>query len=310
MSEGTTGQIPHRYYEKEFPEPDELVVVNVKSISEMGAYVSLLEYNNIEGMILLSELSRRRIRSINKLIRVGRNEVVKVMRVDEEKGYIDLSKRRVDAEEVAKCEDRYNKAKMVHNMLRAVMQKTEVGVDELYEQVVWPLARKYGNAYKGFKMAVTEAEKVFQEAEVGLKGGALEELKSVIAKRMTPQPVKIRADVQVTCFEYEGIEGIRKALQAGEAHSTEELPIKIQLIAPPLYVLLCQSLDEEKGIAALTAAVDSIKTTIEAAGGELHVKAEPRVTSQTDDTELSKMLEELELENAEVDGDEEEGDGE
>jgi hypothetical protein len=35
----------------------------------MGAYVSLLEYNGIEGMILLSELSRRRIRSITKLIK-------------------------------------------------------------------------------------------------------------------------------------------------------------------------------------------------------------------------------------------------
>ena len=43
----------------------------VKSIAEMGAYVSLLEYNSIEGMILLSELSRRRIRSITKLIKVS-----------------------------------------------------------------------------------------------------------------------------------------------------------------------------------------------------------------------------------------------
>ena len=38
------------------------------------------------GMILLSELSRRRIRSIQKLIRIGRNEVVIVLRVDKEKG--------------------------------------------------------------------------------------------------------------------------------------------------------------------------------------------------------------------------------
>lgn len=37
-------------------------------------------------MILLSELSRRRIRSVQKLIRVGRNEVVVVMRVDPDKG--------------------------------------------------------------------------------------------------------------------------------------------------------------------------------------------------------------------------------
>jgi len=59
----------------------------------MGAYVQLLEYNNIEGMILLSELTRRRIRSVSKLIKVGRIEPVMVLRVDKEKGYIDLSKR-------------------------------------------------------------------------------------------------------------------------------------------------------------------------------------------------------------------------
>jgi hypothetical protein len=75
-----------RFYEDKFPEVDSLVVVNVRQIADMGAYVHLLEYNNIEGMILLSELSRRRIRSIQKLIRVGRNEVVVVLRVDKEKG--------------------------------------------------------------------------------------------------------------------------------------------------------------------------------------------------------------------------------
>lgn len=94
-----------------YPEPDTQVMVQVKQIQENGAYVKLvsetyhssrrrhcrladmssrsfpqLEYDNVEGMILLSELSRRRIRSIQKLIRVGRNEVVMVMRIDKEKG--------------------------------------------------------------------------------------------------------------------------------------------------------------------------------------------------------------------------------
>jgi ribosomal protein S1 len=67
---------------------EDVVMVNVRAIAEMGAYVHLLEYNNIEGMILLSELSRRRIRSINKLIRVGKTEPVVVIRVDKEKGWI------------------------------------------------------------------------------------------------------------------------------------------------------------------------------------------------------------------------------
>lgn len=83
-----------RMYESKYPEIDDLVMVNVRQIAEMGAYVHLLEYNNIEGMVLLSELSRRRIRSVQKLIRVGRNEVVVVLRVDKEKGkrFIFISK--------------------------------------------------------------------------------------------------------------------------------------------------------------------------------------------------------------------------
>lgn len=89
-----SSQYSCRFYENKYPEVDDVVMVNVQQIAEMGAYVKLLEYDNIEGMVLLSELSSRRIRSIQKLIRVGRNEVVTVLRVDKEKGYIDLSKKK------------------------------------------------------------------------------------------------------------------------------------------------------------------------------------------------------------------------
>lgn len=74
-------------------------MVNVRAIAEMGAYVYLLEYNSIEGMILLSELSRRRIRSINKLIRVGKTEPVVVIRVDKEKGKFEVKKISIVANE-------------------------------------------------------------------------------------------------------------------------------------------------------------------------------------------------------------------
>ena len=106
-----------RFYENKYPEVEDLVMVQVKQIADMGAYVHLLEYQDVEGMILLSELSRRRIRSIQKLIRVGRREVVVVLRVDKEKGYIDLSKRRVSTEEIEKCEEKFNKAKAVSAVL-------------------------------------------------------------------------------------------------------------------------------------------------------------------------------------------------
>ena len=81
-----TSQLSCRFYGEKFPEVEDVVMVNVQDIENVGAYVRLLEYNDIEGMILLSELSRRRIRSINKLLRVGRNECVVVIRVDKAKG--------------------------------------------------------------------------------------------------------------------------------------------------------------------------------------------------------------------------------
>jgi translation initiation factor 2 subunit 1 len=146
-----------RMYSNRYPEVDELVMVNVRQIAEMGAYVNLLEYNNVEGMVLLSELSRRRIRSVQKLIRVGRNEVVIVLRVDKEKGYIDLSKRRVSVEDIQKCEEKYNKSKAVHTIIRHIAEKNTMPTEVLYEKYIWPLYAEYGHAYDAFKVAIRYA---------------------------------------------------------------------------------------------------------------------------------------------------------
>jgi predicted RNA-binding protein with RPS1 domain len=102
-----------RMYAERYPEVDAAVMVKVYQITEIGAYVKLLEYNEIEGMVQLSELSRRRMRSMQQHARVGRNEVVIVMRVDKDKGYIDLSKKKASPEDIALCEDRFTKSKAV-----------------------------------------------------------------------------------------------------------------------------------------------------------------------------------------------------
>mmetsp|Transcript_41742 Transcript_41742/g.130744 ORF Transcript_41742/g.130744 Transcript_41742/m.130744 type:complete len:154 (+) Transcript_41742:554-1015(+) len=140
-------------------------------------------------MILLSELSRRRIRSINKLIRVNRNEVVMVLRVDPEKGYIDLSKRRVAQEDIAKCDERYQKAKAVHGVLRQVAEKQGMFLKDLYRKVGWPLYRKYGHAYDAFKLALTGQADPFEELEVS--DDLKRQITSYIQRRLAPQPVKV-----------------------------------------------------------------------------------------------------------------------
>ena len=70
-------------------------------------------------------------------------------------GYIDLSKRRVSPEDVVKCEERYNKGKMVASIMRHVAEKTKTPMEELYQTIGWPLNKKYGNALDAFKMSIT-----------------------------------------------------------------------------------------------------------------------------------------------------------
>ncbi|ESK85126.1 eukaryotic translation initiation factor 2 subunit alpha [Moniliophthora roreri MCA 2997] len=349
-----------RYYEQKYPEVDELVMVQVRQIAEMGAYVKLLEYDNTEGMILLSELSRRRIRSVQKLIRVGRNEVVVVLRVDKEKGYIDLSKRRVSPEDITKCEERYMKSKTVASILRHVASKiTTTSVDEepkvdeasqqaeatekeakrsrrarkdaqdddlgedaiphstgneeeklemLYEKIAWPLGRTYGHPYEAFKLALTEPDTVFGTLETQVSSSIKSILMSTIARRLTPQPIKLRADIEVTCYTPAGIDAVKKALRAGEKQSSEAVPIKVKLVAPPLYVLSTNATDKYAAVDRLERAIESIQGTIEEEGGSLIVKMKPKAVSETEEQDLAQLMAKAGQENAEVSGDEDEDD--
>ncbi|KAJ7123352.1 eukaryotic translation initiation factor 2 subunit alpha [Mycena filopes] len=329
-----------RYYQQKYPEVDELVMVQVQHIAEMGAYVRLLEYDGTEGMILLSELSRRRIRSVQKLIRVGRNEVVVVLRVDNEKGYIDLSKRRVSPEDITRCEERFMKSKSVASILRHVASKLggeipgekekrvrkkgpdaeDAPVEEapppvageaerleiLYETIAWPLGRTYGHPYDAFKLALTEPDTVFATLATPIPAATYALLTATIARRLTPQPIKLRADIELTCYTPAGIDAIKRALRSGEKASTDTVPIKAKLVAPPLYVLSTNATDKFAAVERLERAIEGIVASIEDEGGNCVVKMRPKAVSESDEADLAQLMAKVGQENAEVSGDEDE----
>ncbi|EYU20054.1 hypothetical protein ABFS83_06G064200 [Erythranthe nasuta] len=310
-----------RMYEAKYPEVDHAVMIQVKSMADSGAYVSLLEYNNIEGMILFSELSRRRIRSISSLIKVGRIEPVMVLRVDKEKGYIDLSKRRVSEEDIQGCEERFNKSKLVHSIMRHVAETMSVDLEDLYIHVGWPLYRKYGHAFEAFKLIVNDPDSVLDTLtreikEVGPDGQEVkkvapaisDEVKDALVKnirrRMTPQPLKIRADIEMKCFQFDGVLHIKEAMRKAEAAGNKDCPVKIKLVAPPAYVLNTQTLDKEQGIAILNKAIEACTEEIERHKGKLTIKEAARAVSEREDKLLAEQMAKLSRENEEVSGDE------
>lgn len=104
-------------------------------------------------------------------------------------------------------------------------------------------------------------------------------------------------------FAYDGILRIQEALAAGEALSTDEIPIKIRLIAPPLYVMVSHTTDKQGAIERLEQAIEKIGEVIRKEdGGYLNVKLKPKAVSETDDLELAALMDRVARENAEISG--------
>ncbi|OIR57582.1 MAG: translation initiation factor eIF2 subunit alpha [Amphiamblys sp. WSBS2006] len=302
-----------RMYEQEYPEVGDLVVVLVRKIEEIGAYVSLIEYGGSNGMVLLKELSRRKIKNINRFIRVGRCEVAAVICVDTEKGYIDLSKKAVTPEEAQQCEQRFAKSKTVHGTIFSVCSQLKTQPLDIYRSFAWPLYKIYGHAYTGFKHILNDEDAVFAKIEQHLENTEYspvdertrKELVAVIKQRYTSQKPKVRADIELTCFSQAGINAIKEALRAAEAVSTKAVEVRARLIAPPLYVLTLQSTEREEGLEMIHAALGKAAEKIAQLGGEAVVKMEPKVVNESDEKELFEKMKKSETENAEISGDDE-----
>lgn len=131
-----------------------------------------------------------------------------------------------------------------------------------------------------------------------------QELQAYISKRLTPQPTKIRADIEVTCFGYEGIDAVKTALRAAEVYNDSNSQVKVRLVSPPLYVLTLQSLDKSAGIQHLEQSIKGIDEKIKGAGGGCLIKMAPKAVTESDDAELQALMEKREKENQEVSGDE------
>lgn len=60
----------------------------------------------------------------------------------------------MQVEEMKACEEKFNKAKQVHSILRNVAEKANIDLEKLYEDIGWPLYKVYGHAFDAFKISL------------------------------------------------------------------------------------------------------------------------------------------------------------
>lgn len=136
-----------RLYNNEIPHVNDLVTVRVNDINDINADVSLIEYKNIHAILPLTELSKKKIRSLRKIIKKGQLHIVKV--IDNDNNCICLSKKQVFNDEVLIYKEKFEKARTAFTLMNKVSKKNNIDVRILYESFCWEVGKDFGNVMDG-----------------------------------------------------------------------------------------------------------------------------------------------------------------
>ena len=80
---------------QELPEIGEIVIATVKKTGDHGAYVSLDEYDNIQGFLHISEIAPGWVRKVTKFVKEGDKKVLLVKKIQADRAEIDLSLKQI-----------------------------------------------------------------------------------------------------------------------------------------------------------------------------------------------------------------------
>lgn len=244
----------YRFYEKHYPDAGETVIIKITNTTEVGVYVELVEYNNIEGLIMVGELSKKKIKCIASTVKTGNIEAAIVLRVDKEKGYIDISRKSIMKEDAAEAMQRYAQNKQAHTVMIMATKKLNIPISDLYEEY-FIKSKPYGGIYPYF-LQLKEDDKMYE----------------FVKKKFAALKYKIRADIDVSC--YKGVEDVVHALSAAK---DEDENVEIALIKPPVYSISLVASNKQDGIRIITNACQNVKKRVAELGGRFSICTEPTV---------------------------------
>jgi len=255
-----------RFYEQEWPREGQIVVVKIKEIHDHGLLCSLLEYNEIEGYVAISELTRRRIKSKNQSeMKKGQLDLAKVVTVDEKRGFIDLNKEQLPREVVEKVTIRWNNSKKVRSIMKHVAQRIGTPVEEVYEKFLWPLARdmrKLDNSHAIMGLLFFHESPEAMAKKYHLRQKFVDALLPALRERLKPRQHKITALVQLQSARRQGDILMRRTLKAAVLVSTPCCPVEIHQKEPSIYEVKIHTLKPMEGSAIIWKILEKLRRVL------------------------------------------------
>ena len=249
----------------EWPEAGDLVIVTVETVTDYGAYVKLDEFGK-RGLLHVSEISSSWIRNIRDFVREGQKLVLKVLRVDAEKGHIDLSLRRVTKREKIEKIKSWKTERKADALLRGVAEKVGLSIDEVYAQAGRIIDEHFG-LYEGFEKASRGGFEVL--TAVGVPENLARVFAEVAAERIRVKLVKVKGVLEVRCMKPNGVKVIQEAfLDAAEAWKVKDAEVRFYVVAAPKYSVEVSAENYKRAEEVLQKVSGRVVDNVVGAGGQ------------------------------------------
>ncbi len=212
-----------------YPQFGELVLCTARRISQFAAWCSLDEYENLEGMIHISEAAGKWVHDIKKFIKPNKQYVAKVVKVDPRENILNLSLKKVSKSEERSKWNEFRKEQRAASILKVIANELKIPLEKAYEEIGFKLQEEYGDLYSGFE-EINDTPEIL--SKLGVPEKMHDAILKVLAKNFIEKEFDIRAELQISSYESDGIQRIKKLLQ-----ELEDGGIKVTYISAPKYRL-------------------------------------------------------------------------
>jgi translation initiation factor 2 subunit 1 len=227
-----------------FPEEGELVFCTVTKIQYHAITVILDEYDG-QGLIPISEVSAGRIRNIRDFVEENKKIVCKVIRVDPERGHIDLSLRRVNESQKRSKTDSIKQEQKAEKIIEVLAERLKTPAQQLYREVAPAIMKHYAWLYLAFEDVV---EKNIPLEKLGVKKELADQLEEIIKEKIKPKKVELVIKIAIQTYDENGLELVKQAFA-----KVKEIDPKIEVnyLGGGAYRMLVTAKDYKKAEALL-----------------------------------------------------------
>jgi translation initiation factor 2 subunit 1 len=248
----------------DWPEESELVVCSVANVKNFGAFVTLDEYEGKEGFIHIAEVSSGWIKYIRDYVREGQKVVCKVLRVDKDKGHIDLSLKAVNEHQRRDKIQEWKNEQKAENLLAIVAKRLDKTPEACWDEFGYDLLDAFGTLYRAFEECVMDEVALEEE---GFKGAWVKVFVEVARENIVPPYVTIDGYLEATDYAPDGAVHLKESLvKAAKEDGT--VTVKVQYIGAPRYRLVVRAPDYKTAEDEMEKAAARVSKVLETKGGE------------------------------------------